>query len=327
MKKYGKNILIALVCFLVVIVLNFLLPRLLPGDPVAYLTGMAEQDMTPAQYAHYRKALHLDESIFVQFGYYIRSLLDGTLGYSFKKDAVVSSLIAQRLGSTLQITLPSVILSAVISLFWGLRCGYKKDSLTDKLSTSGLIVLNAVPAFLAGLLLMVFFCFKNRWFPYTGLSSDGLAPGTATYYLDRLHHLCLPVLTLTVTTLPSRFLLMRNTARRIADEKYVLYAKARGLSDCRIMFGYMLKNIAQPFITMVGMSVSLCIGGSLVIENIFSIPGMGTLLSDAVHGLDYPLLQGILFVTTGIMVLSVIITDLICIFIDPKVRLGEAHES
>ena len=281
MKKYTRSILVALVCFLIVIVLNFLLPRMLPGDPIAYLTGMEEEDMTGVQYEYYYNALHLNENGFVQFLYYLESLVDGTLGYSFKREATVASLIGERIGATLQITLPSVILSAVISLFWGLRCGYKKDSLTDKLSTSGLIVLNAVPAFLAGLLLMVFFCFKNRWFPYTGLSSDGLAPGTAAYYLDRLHHLCLPVLTLTVTTLPSRFLLMRNTARRIADEKYVLYAKARGLSDCRIMFGYMLKNIAQPFITMVGMSVSLCIGGSLVIENIFSIPGMGTLLRSA----------------------------------------------
>ena len=89
----------------------------------------------------------------------------------------------------------------------------------------------------------------------------------------------------------------------------------------------MLKNIAQPFITMVGMSVSVCIGGSLVVENIFSIRGMGKLLSEAVYSLDYPLMQGILFVTTGIMVLSIIVTDIACVLIDPKVRLEAYHES
>ena len=102
----------------------------------------------------------------------------------------------------------------------------------------------------------------------------------------------------------------------------MLYAKERGLSDHKIKFGYILKNIAQPFITMVGMSVSTCIGGSLVVENIFSIGGMGSLLSDAVYTLDYPLMQGILFVTTAIMTVSIVVTDMICILIDPRVRLG-----
>lgn len=94
------------------------------------------------------------------------------------------------------------------------------------------------------------------------------------------------------------------------------------MSNHKIKFGYILKNIAQPFITMVGMSVSTCIGGSLVVENIFSIGGMGRLLSDAVYTLDYPLMQGILFVTTAIMTVSIVVTDVICILIDPRVRLG-----
>lgn len=323
-RPYIKNIGVALVCFLIVAGLNFILPRLLPGDPIAYLTGMAEENMTSTQYEYYRDALHLNESGFVQFVYYVKSLADGTLGYSFKKEAVVSALIMERLGYTLQITLPAVILSTVIGLFWGLHCGYKKDSRIDRISTSALIVFNTVPVFLVGLVLVILFCFKQKWFPYTGLNSAGVKEGTFAYFLDRLHHLVLPVLTLTVTTVPSRYLLMRNTARKIADEKYILYAKTRGLSDHKIKFGYMLKNIAQPFITMVGMSVSICVGGSLVIENIFSINGMGKLLTEAVYSLDYPLMQGILFVTTLIMVISIVITDVICILIDPKVRMGES---
>lgn len=118
-----------LVCFLLVVVLNFFLPRLLPGNPVAYLTGFSEQDMTPAQVAFYEDALHLNKPLAMQFGYYLRSLLDGTLGYSYKKDAAVSALIGEKIGYTLQITVPAVLLSAGIGLFWGLRCGYKKDSL------------------------------------------------------------------------------------------------------------------------------------------------------------------------------------------------------
>ena len=323
MKKYVNSMFTALVCFLVVILLNFILPRLLPGDPIAYLSGFAEEDMTAAQYERYATALHLNESVPKQFGYYLRSLLDGTLGYSFKKDAVVSALIRERIGSTLQITLPAVLLSTLLGLIWGLDCGYRKGSLRDRLSTSLLIILNTVPGFLIALVLIILLCFRHRLFPYTGLNSVGMAPGVPGYFSDRLRHLFLPVLTLTLGALPSRYLLMRNTAGKAAEEKYVLYAKERGLSDRKIQYAYILKNIAQPFITMVGMSVSLCVGGSLVIENIFSVSGMGKLLTDAVYTLDYPLMQGILFVTTGIMVISIVVTDLLCILIDPKVRWGE----
>jgi len=322
LKQYIKSIRTALVCFLIVVAVNFLLPRLLPGDPIAYLTGFAEEEMTPTQYAYYARALHLDEPVFVQFCYYLKSLVDGTLGYSYKKETVVSALILERLGFTLQVTLPAVVISTVIGLAWGLHCGYQKGSLGDKLSSTALIVLNAVPTFVIGLMLIILFCFRNSWFPYTGISAHGVESGSVSFYLDRLHHLFLPVATLVAATVPSRFLLMRNTASKIAEEKYILYAKERGLSPLKIKFSYILPNIAQPFITMVGMSVSTCVGGSLVIETIFSIPGMGRLLTEAVYALDYPLMQGILFVTTLIMVAAIVITDALCIFIDPKLRRG-----
>lgn len=322
MKQYKKSIVSALVCFLAVVVLNFLLPRLLPGDPVAYLTGFAEEDMSPEKYESYRQALHLDQSPWKQFLFYLRSLVDGTLGYSYKKEAVVSALIGERLGYTLQITLPGVVISTILGLFWGLHSAWNRHSWGDRFSTTLNIVLNAVPTFVLALGAIILFCFQNRLLPYAGLNSDGVTPGTLAYVLDRLTHLLLPVLTLTVATTPSRFLLMRNTAEKILDEKYVLYAKQRGLSPKAIRKSYVLPNIAQPFITMAGMSVSTCVGGSLVLENIFSIPGMGRLLTDAIYSLDYPLMQGILFVTTAIMLLAIVLSDVLCILIDPRVRMG-----
>ena len=323
MRQYIRGICVALLCFFIVIVLNFLLPRLLPGNPVAYLTGFSEESMTSVQQEYYENALHLNESMPVQFGYYLKSLADGSLGFSCKKEAAVSSLILERLGATLQITLPALILSTLLGLVLGLHCGYKKDSPSDRLTAAMMIIINTVPSFLTGLVLVIVFCFKLRIFPYTGLSDPDPGDGLA-WLLDRAGHLFLPVLTLTIAVTPSRFLLMRNTAAKAAEEKYILYAKERGLSGRRIRYSYLLKNIAQPFITMAGMSVSLCVGGSLVIENIFSINGMGRLLTDAVYTLDYPLMQGILFVSTLIMVISVVVSDLICILIDPKVRYG--HE-
>ena len=117
-KYLAKKFVWYLVTFIVVLVLNFFLPRLLPGNPVAYLTGFSEQDMTPAQVAFYEEALHLNKPLAAQFGFYLRSLLDGTLGYSYKKDAAVSALIGEKIGYTLQITVPAVLLSAAAVLLW-----------------------------------------------------------------------------------------------------------------------------------------------------------------------------------------------------------------
>ena len=326
MNKHVKNILIALACFLVVVLLNFLLPRMLPGDPVAYLSGFAEEDMTPAKYEYYRQALHLDEGLLAQFSHYIKSLADGTLGYSFKKEAVVSSLIKSRIGVTLQIALPAVVLSSGLGLVLGLYFGMKKDSAKDKAASVTAIVINAMPSFLIALGLLAVLSFGLGLFPYGGLSSPGMTAGSRGFLADRIHHLFLPVLTLIIATLPSRYLMVRNNAARQAGEKYVLYARQRGLSERRIRWCYVLRNISQPFITMTGMSVSLCVGGSLIVENIFSVSGMGKLLTDAVYTLDYPLMQGVLFVSTAIMVAAVIITDVLCIIADPRQRAGERRE-
>lgn len=296
---------------------------MLPGNPIAYLSGFAEEEMTSVQIEYYRNALHLDDSLPEQFIHYLRSLTDGTLGYSFKKKANVSDLIGEKVIVTLQITLPAVILSTFLGLVWGMASGYRKDSSFDKTSTTGLIILNAAPSFLLALVLVILFGFHWKILPYKGLSSSSMVPGKPGFVTDRILHLLLPVMTLVLAMLPSRYLLMRSSVRAATNERYILYAKQRGLSDRKIKYHYILRNIAQPFISMVGMSVSMCIGGSLVIENIFSINGMGKLLSDAVYTLDYPLMQGILFVTTGICVLSIIFTDITCILADPRVRYME----
>ena len=320
MRKYYKDTLTALVCFFVVLILNFLLPRLLPGDPIAYLTGFSEEEMTVKQIENYRMALHLDDSIPVQFLHYLKSIADGRLGYSFKKEAYVITLIGARLASTLQITLPAVIITSGLALLLGLRSGMKKGGLTDRMLTPSLVLLNTIPSFLIGIVLLIILAFRFRLFPYTGLSSAGIPKNSPAYFFDRIRHLFLPVMTLVLTQLPSRYLLVRNLAATVSDSKYILYAKTRGLGRRRVMFSHILPNIAPPFINMVGLSVGSTIGGAMVIENLFSISGMGTLLTDAVYSLDYPLIGGILFVTTAFMTLSVIAADGLCLLAAPNAR-------
>ncbi len=318
MKKYIKNIVVCLVCFLFIILLNFALPRLISGDPVAYLTGMDEGSMSVEQYEFYRNALHIDENAFVQFGYYLKDIFAGRLGYSFRKQASVAELIGTRIGATLQISFAAVVISCALALVWGLTSGSKKG-LLDKVSTPVNVLVGTFPTFLIGMILIIVFSFDFKIFPYSGLNSPD-AEGGAAYFFDRIYHLILPVVTLIAVMLPSRFLLMRNTVRTAMGERYVLFARQRGLNMHRIRYSYLLKNVAPPFATMVGMSVGASIGGSVIVENLFSINGMGTLLTDAVYALDYPLLQGVLFVSAAIAMVSIVLTDIICIIIDPKAR-------
>nr|MCR4676045.1 ABC transporter permease [Sphaerochaetaceae bacterium] len=314
--KEWRSMITAVICFLLVIVLNFLLPRMLPGNPLAYLTGMSEEGLTSVQEEYYTHALHLDESTAKQFIYYLKSLFDGTLGYSFRKDAVVSSLISGRIAATLQITLPSVLLSSLLALVLGLRAGFSPRSRLDGVLTPFMIVINAIPSFLLALTFVLVFGFRLRILPYSGLSSPG-----GFSLSDRLIHLILPVLTLVIAMAPGRYLLVRNMVKEQSREKYVLYARQRGLKDSVIRYVYILRNISGPFLMSFGMSMGVAVSGSVVIENIYSINGMGKLLTEAVYSLDYPLIQGILFITTAIMALSIIISNLAALLADPKRRL------
>ncbi len=323
MRKEYRSIATAIVCFLLVIILNFLLPRLLPGDPLAYLTGLSEEGLTPVQTQYYTHALHLDESLGRQFLHYLGSLLDGSLGYSFKKDATVSSLIAGRIGPTLQIALPAILISSLLGLVLGLCAGFSPKSRLDSWLSPTMIVVNAIPSFLLALFLVLVFGFRLRVLPYSGLSSVSSGSGLS-FLLDRLAHLLLPVGTLVIGMTPGRYLLVRNMVRTQAKERYVLYARQRGLSAHEIRYHYILRNIAGPFTMTVGMGMAVAVSGSVVIENIFSINGMGKLLSEAVYTLDYPLMQGVLFVTTAIMAISIIATDLVSLALDPKRRLENA---
>ncbi len=307
MRREWRSIVTAVICFLLVIVINFLLPRLLPGNPLAYLTGISEEGLTTVQEEYYVHALHLDEGLFKQFLHYIETIFNGTLGYSFKKEATVSSLISGRIWPTLKISIPAIAISSLLGLVLGLASGFSTKRRTDSWLTPLMIVLNAVPSFLLALTLVLVFGFKLRILPYAGLSS--------------LVHLILPVSTLVLGMTPSRYLLVRNMVATQARERYVLYARQRGLTDRRIRYSYILGNISGPFVMTIGLGLGLAVSGSVVIENIFSINGMGKLLTEAVYTLDYPLIQGILFMTTAIMAIAIILSDLVALALDPKRRL------
>lgn len=321
-----RKLLTSLTCLLVIILFNFALPRLMPGDTVLMLVGMDEDRVTENEYEYYLEKTGADRPLIEQFRDYIVGIFHGDLGYSYHHNAYITDLIAARLPATLQIALPSVILSALIALVLGCLMGMKKGKPLENAVTWAQIIADAVPTFLLALLLLALFAFRLGWLPMGSLSSIRVQGGTAAKLWDRIWHLILPVMTLVIGSTPAKYLMMCNTVARQTGEKYVLYARSRGLSDTRIAFGHILPNVCQPFIAMVGMNMGFIVSGSLVIEDIFSIKGMGSLISQAITSRDYPVLQGCLFVSALVIVIANLLADVICLALDPKVRC-RVHEA
>lgn len=327
MKYIFKKIITGLLCLFLIISINFFLPRLLPGDPVLMLTGMDEDAISEAKYESYKDKLGVDRPLLEQFVDYIKGLIKGDLGYSYHFNEDVADIIIRRIPNTLQIAIPTVILSSVIALILGSIAGYKENSSLDNISTTVAIIVNAIPGFVLAMLMVTVFAFKLRWFPLGGLNSINIPEGILPVFLDRVHHLILPVITLTIASVPGKYILVRNTVAASRKDKYVMYAKARGIPEIRVVFAHILKNICSPFITIVGLQVGFIISGSMICETIFSIKGMGSLIYQATSSRDYPTMQGCLFVTALAVVIATIITDIICISIDPRVRSGVYEET
>lgn len=321
-----KKLIISFVCLLIITIFNFMLPRLMPGDTVLMLVGMDEEVVSEEQYEYYKEKIGADLPLSEQFFNYLKGVCTGNLGYSYHHNASITSLIAARLPNTLQIALPAIVISSLIAMILGCLMGMKKGSPAEHSITSLQIIFDAVPSFLLGLLLIAFFAFKLGWLPSGALNSIRIPEGPFSAIWDRIKHLILPVLTLVLGSTPSKYLMVCNTVARQRNEKYVLYARSRGLSDTRIAFFHIFPNICQPFLTMVGMNIGFIVSGSLVIENIFSIKGMGSLISQGITSRDYPVLQGCLFVSALVIIASMLVTDFLCILIDPKVRY-KVHEA
>jgi len=323
MKTLIRQFVPAVICLLVIVALNFFLPRLMPGDPVLMLTGLGEDVVvSQAQYDMYHEMLGLADPLHVQFLSYIGSLVKGDLGYSFHSSEPVLDMILDRIPSTLRVAVPAIIISSVLSMLLATFAGSKKGTPGDSALTGLTIVINSIPGFLLAMTLVYVFSFRLGWTPFGGLISVNAPRGGMPEMMDRARHLILPVTSLSLVIFPVKYLILRNQVAAALSEKYVLYAKARGISSARIRYVHVFRNVCQPFITMIGLSVGFVLSGSLIIENIFSIRGMGQLMTRALYARDFPTLQGCLFVTALAVIVADILTRFVCLLIDPKVRYG-----
>lgn len=315
-KKIGKSLIFSIIALVAIFVVNFFLPRLMPGDPLANLVGADEKAITQQEYDALYHEMGLDLPLGKQFANYVSDLFKGEWGYSYHQGKDVGGVIFEKIPRTLQITLPAWILSAVLACWLGLVAGNAKSRVKDIGITGGMMLADAIPTFLLAILFLILFAFEWQVLPSGGLNS----PFAKNTFADRLLHLVLPVATLTIVSTPKKYLLVRNQSANIQDEPYMTYARAKGLNNARLESVHAFPNISSAFISMLGTSFGHMIAGSIIIEKVFSIDGVGMLVNRAISDKDFPMLQGALLVIALSVIVSNFIADAIAVLSDPRQR-------
>lgn len=296
---------------LLVAIFVFLLLRLTPGDPAAIIAG----DMaTPAQLERIREAMGLNDPIPVQFATWIGQLMRGDLGVSLISNTPVSVMVADRIGPTISIAVLTILMSVVIAVPMGVLAAWKHRSGVDYAVMAFSVLGFSVPVFVIGYLFILVFSLKLGWFPVQGFKpiSAGLGPFLSTAFL--------PALTLSTIYVALIARMTRANMLEVLGEDYIRTARAKGAPERRVLFRHALRNAAVPILTVIGTGFALLIGGVVVTETVFNIPGLGRLTVDAILARDYPVIQAMILLTSFLYVLVNLLIDLSYSLFDPRIR-------
>ncbi len=310
MKDILRRIAAVIPVMAVVAVVVFMLIHIAPGDPAAVIAG---DNATVEDVARIRQNLGLDKPLLEQFGVWIGNLVTGNLGTSISTQMPVSQLIGQRMGPTVSIAVFTMLLAVVTAIPLGVVAAWNAGRWPDRAAMLLSVCAFSVPVFLIGYALVYGFSIKLRWLPVQGYRP--LAEGVGLY----LRHLILPCVSLGLVYMALLARMTRATMLEALNEDYIRTARAKGLPTLPIVW-HALKNAANPIVTTIGVGVALLIGGVVVTETVFAIPGLGRLTVDAVLRHDYPVVQGVLLVASAIYVLVNLLVDLSYRLFDPRLR-------
>lgn len=303
----------------VTLTLNFLLPRLAPGTPLEYLIGPEAEVLDDAQRAEVLSEFGLDRPIAAQYGAYLVGLTRGDLGVSLRYGRSVSRILLERAPWTLLILVPSLLLSTLIATLLGTWAASRRGGRGDAGLVAGTLLVDSVPAFWIGMVLIAVFAVRLRWFPSFGAQPfDGV--GGVRQLVEIARRTVLPIATLVIGSLGHTFLLARASVLTTLGQDHVLMAHAKGLTPRRVLFGHVLRTALLPVYTSVTLSFGSILGGAVLIETVFAYPGLGRLVFEAVSARDYPLLQGAFLLTALGVILANWIADLTYPLLDPRVR-------
>ncbi len=314
-----KKLLYALITILAVLVFNYILFRVLPGNPLAMM--MRNPRATEEVIEGIRRFYGLDQEWYVQFFTYFRNLFKGNLGISFVFKAPVSQVIAARILPTLLLVGIAELIAIAVGIGIGIIAAWKRGSKLDVGTLGFSLVTYSVPTFWLGMIMLVIFCVGLRLFPTSGMFTPGKSFATTAAMLhDLLRHAVLPILTMSLVLIGEYALTMRNTLIDVLSEDYIVTARAKGFRERYVLFKHALPNGLLPMITIVAINIGFVVAGAIQIETIFSWPGLGRLMYEALNARDYPLLQGIFLLVTVSVVLANLLADITYSYIDPRVK-------
>ncbi|MEN9719974.1 MAG: Glutathione transport system permease protein GsiC [Pseudomonadota bacterium] len=310
-----RRILAVLPVLFVVSLVVFLILRLAPGDPAAVIAG---NSATNEDIAKIQVQLGLDRSIPVQYGIWMGNVFQGDLGFSYYLNKPVTELIAQRVEPTLSLAFGTVILAILIAVPLGTLAAWRMGGWLDRLLSGFSVAGFSVPVFVIGYLLIYFFAIRLEWLPVQGYKS--LSGPSAAGPWAWMRQLILPWMTLAMIYVALIARVTRASVSEALTEDYIRTARAKGITESAVLLRHALANDAVPIVTVVGIGIALLIGGVVVTETVYAIPGLGSLTVDAVLNRDFPVIQGLVLLFSVSYVLINLLVDLSYLVLDPRIR-------
>jgi ABC-type dipeptide/oligopeptide/nickel transport systems, permease components len=322
LKLIGRRAISSIPVLLIVVIGTFFLLELAPGDAVdAYIVSIGGGDAALTE--QLRQTYGLNQSPLNRLWLYLTSLLRFDLGWSVGFNRPIIDLILERLPNTFYLMGSATGLAFVLGTVLGIVAGARIGSPRDRVLSIGSLALYAIPNFWLGLVLSIVFAVQLRWFPTSGIETIASGKEGLARFLDIAWHLVLPVSALAMIYLALFLRVMRAGMAEVWRQDFVRAARAKGLSRRRIVLRHVARNALLPVVTMLGLQAASILGGSVVIESVFAIPGFGRLAQEAVAMRDAPLLMGIIVVSAVLVVLVNMIVDLVYAFLDPRVGASE----
>jgi peptide/nickel transport system permease protein len=307
----GRRILATVPVLAIVAVIVFAILHLSPGDPAALIAG---DQATPQQTADMRAKLGLDRPLYEQFAVWMRSLLSGDLGTSIFSNQPVTHLLAQRMEPTISLTITTTIVMVLLAVPIGVLAAWRADTWIDHVAMTLAVLGFSLPIFVVAYLLIYGLAMTLDVLPIQGYKplAAGIGPWAA--------HLVLPSLTLGFSFMALVTRITRASVLEVLSQDYMRTARSKGLGNRQLLFDHALANAAVPIVTIIGVGVALLLGGVVVTESVFAIPGIGRLVVDAILTRDYPVIQGVLLVFSALYVVLNLIIDLLYVVLDPRIR-------
>lgn len=327
-KYFGKKIIWFVITFVVAVVLNFILPRLMPADPVAAITGKMAKGMTDASavqrvYERYAEEFGTNKTLFQQFFIFVKNMLRGDLGTSFSQyPRKVSDIISSAIGWTICLQLPAIVIGWLLGNLLGALAAYIRKGFDKVLMPVSLFMSN-IPAFGMAVILLVLFAVKWKIAPISGGYAFDMIPNFSWRFIKSvISHYQLPFWSIVLVSIGGQAVGMRSMSIYELNADYVKYARFLGIKDRKIV-GFVFRNAMLPQVTGLALSIGTMVGGALVAEIIFSYPGLGSTMYTAVTAADYPLISATTLIITIMVLVATFVLDIVYGFIDPRVKAAQ----